>query len=130
MSMKDCSAVFPPTTVKGEGKNKRGMHCTGRANAPADPHPVVAPLGKRRSRKGHEAFGRWNVWGSGLLFAAVWQNSVLARMVHLLCAPALGAEPELVGRQGLQDVGTSGESLAILGHVVRQGCCWAVSASK
>lgn len=43
MSMRDCSSVFPPTTVKGEGKNKREIHYTGQAKAPADPCPAVAP---------------------------------------------------------------------------------------
>lgn len=43
MSMRDCSSVFPPTTVKGEGKNKREMHYMGEAKTPADPCPAVAP---------------------------------------------------------------------------------------
>lgn len=80
MSMRDCSLLFPPTTVKGEGTNKREMHYTGRAKAPADPCPAVAPWPLLGQHPGYKVFGRWDVrrGGSVPLCSAVGQDSALA----------------------------------------------------
>lgn len=86
MLMRGCSSVFPPTLVKGEGKNKRQMHDMGEAEAPADPCLAVAPQPLPGARS-LWAGGTFDVEAQGFCFLP-W-DEMLHWQEILLCSPTL-----------------------------------------